>query len=238
MTGTSVRLGPPAPHPLPAERSPFHRSAPESGPIMRSPFSPASGRVSEELPLAARPAVISRARHFVRSIVTRWQLSDMADDVELLTSEVVTNAVQATEAAAASGHRSHLVVLRARLTREHLYVEVWDGVGIVWPTSSAPGGALPGEEDDIAECGRGLVLVESLSHAWGVLPGRPDGKVVWFSIALPRARRPVPLPTATTPAVARRAPGGHGGAHRGEAARSSGVGAGQADGLLDRGGHR
>ncbi|MEU8197706.1 ATP-binding protein [Microbispora amethystogenes] len=200
MTGTSVRLGPPAPHPLPAERSLFHRPAPEPGPIMQSPFSPASGHVSEELPLAACPAVISRARQFVRSILTRWQLSDMADDTELLTSEVVTNAVQAIQAATASGHRSHFVVMRARLTREHLYVEVWDGVGARRPT---PVGALPGEEDDIAECGRGLVLVELLSHAWGVVPGRQDGKVVWFSIALPHARRPVPVPLPmTTPAVA------------------------------------
>ncbi|MFI7033616.1 ATP-binding protein [Microbispora rosea] len=172
--------------------------------IMQSPFSPAYGRVSEELSLPAHPAAISRARHFIRSIVTRWQLSDVADDAELLTSEIVTNAVQAIQAAAVSDHRSHLVVVRARLTQKHLYVEVWDSVGTLWPISTPSDGTLPAKEDDIAECGRGLTLVELLSHAWGVIPGRRDGKVVWFSIALPRACQavPNPLPTATAPVVA------------------------------------
>ncbi|MCX4666431.1 ATP-binding protein [Streptomyces sp. NBC_01381] len=89
-------------------------------------------------------------------------------NLELLAGEVIANAVTHTEAPCA------VFVLR---TDRRVRVEVTD-VDAEFPT---PVRATPDDEG-----GRGLLLVQALSAAWG---RRPDsaGKTVWFEVAVASA---------------------------------------------------
>lgn len=71
-----------------------------------------------------------------------------------------------------------LILVRFTLCAAELRIEVHDaGEGL----PAAPTTAEPPDHD--AESGRGLFLVEHLSHRWGCLP-RPDGvgKSVWCTV--------------------------------------------------------
>jgi anti-sigma regulatory factor (Ser/Thr protein kinase) len=84
---------------------------------------------------------------------------------ELLTSELVTNALIHTEDGA---------VVTATVAPARLRVEVRDfTTGAFEPQASAP--------SDESTHGRGLVLVQSLADSWGVRTQGP-GKVVWFEL--------------------------------------------------------
>ena len=115
-------------------------------------------------------AQISEVRGELRDAVRRWGVGDLADTVELLTSELITNALV---------HTDRDALLTARLYREggpvgpaRLRVEV-DDESDLWPRRRTPG--------EQASSGRGLMLVEALSDAWGVDP-RGSGKRMWFEL--------------------------------------------------------
>ena len=120
-------------------------------------------------------ASISEVRGELRDAVRRWGVGELADTVELLTSELVTNALV---------HTDRDALLTARLFRDagtgpaRLRVEV-DDESDLWPKRRTPG--------EQASSGRGLMLVEALADAWGVDP-RGSGKRMWFELATgPRA---------------------------------------------------
>jgi anti-sigma regulatory factor (Ser/Thr protein kinase) len=92
----------------------------------------------------------------------------VADDVVLLASEVVTNAIMHT----ASGEDGTFTVVVHPLDAM-VRVEVHDG------GSETPPGIRPA--DDQAVSGRGLSIIESLATRWGHLGDR-DGRVVWFEV--------------------------------------------------------
>ncbi|MET9762502.1 ATP-binding SpoIIE family protein phosphatase [Streptomyces sp. NPDC006372] len=106
-----------------------------------------------------------RGRRLARRALQRWGLEELSDSVELLVSEVVTNAVR---------HASRPVTLRL-LRTEVLRCEVGD---------DAP--QLPRLRQARAtdEGGRGLHLVNRLARRWGATR-LSTGKVVWFEIARP-----------------------------------------------------
>ncbi|MFE7445198.1 SpoIIE family protein phosphatase [Streptomyces chartreusis] len=109
---------------------------------------------------------VSRTRRFLRDCLHEWGLGGMADEAELLASEVVTNALV---------HGDSDVDVRLRRYPDRLRLEVRDST----PTPAVPV-TIPREEDR-AEGGRGLLIVEALSRAWGNSPsGR--GKTVWFEM--------------------------------------------------------
>jgi serine/threonine-protein kinase RsbW len=91
-----------------------------------------------------------------------------ADDVILLASEVVTNAIVHT----ASGKDGTFTVVVHPLDGM-VRVEVHDC------GSETPPGIRPA--DDQAVSGRGLGMVESLATRWGHL-GDQNGRVVWFEV--------------------------------------------------------
>ena len=88
----------------------------------------------------------------------------MVDTVELLTSELVTNAV-------VHAHSASVVMLRVhdRMVR----VEVCDG------DASPPYLRTP---DGNAASGRGIAILEELAAEWGVDLIPDDGKRVWFEV--------------------------------------------------------
>ncbi|MGW0885347.1 ATP-binding protein [Streptomyces sp. NPDC002671] len=85
--------------------------------------------------------------------------------VELLASEVITNAVLH------SAGPCDVVVTR---TAEQLRVEVTDA------DPTLPSAVAAGTND---ENGRGLLLVDALADAWGMQP-ESEGKTTWFEIRL------------------------------------------------------
>ncbi|MGW0818398.1 ATP-binding protein [Streptomyces viridiviolaceus] len=107
---------------------------------------------------------VPEARRALRELLRQWGRPGRSEIAELLTSELVTNALV---------HTDDDAVLTATVGPRALRVEVRDFVGRL-PRPRAP---EPGESTD----GRGLVLVESLADAWGV-QAHGVGKSVWFEL--------------------------------------------------------
>jgi DNA-binding NarL/FixJ family response regulator len=123
--------------------------------------------------LSADTSSASHARRFVDQVLSQWHCEDLLDDVQLLVSELVTNAVV---------HAGSDVEVAVRLLSDSVRIEVVD---------RAPVAALkPSEPGDDDESGRGLLLVETLASAWGVEP-MEHGKSVWFEV--PRLDRSEPI---------------------------------------------
>lgn len=113
--------------------------------------------------LEPEDAAPGRARRLARRALARWDLEELTDSVELLISEVVTNAVRYAE---------RPVTLRL-LKTDVLRCEVGD---------DSPQLPRQRRARDTDEGGRGLFLVNRLARRWGAtrLSG---GKVVWFELA-------------------------------------------------------
>ncbi|WP_375061431.1 ATP-binding SpoIIE family protein phosphatase [Streptomyces carpaticus] len=123
------------------------------------------------LELEPRPESVRHARRLVRESLAGWDLTELEDAVELLVSEVVTNAVRYAERP-----------VSVRLLRtDVLRCEVDDDV------PRLPRLRQAGPYDEV---GRGLYLVQRLAHKWGAAR-LSTGKLVWFEMSLPAA-----LPTS------------------------------------------
>ncbi len=92
--------------------------------------------------------------------------SDLQETARLLTSELVTNALQ---------HGYGNIEMRLSVDPEALCVEVSDES----PDPPQPMEASPGSLS-----GRGVMLVEALASNWGVTEHAGDGKAVWFYLAI------------------------------------------------------
>lgn len=126
--------------------------------------------------LAALPSAVPWARLILRHMLREWQLEWLSDPALLLTSELVTNAVQAS--ARRPWHDPGtlpVIALSLRVTDTSLLTEVWD---------ASPGLPVLRAADLTGERGRGLLLVDFLADAWGHHTA-DDGKVVWCEVALP-----------------------------------------------------
>jgi anti-sigma regulatory factor (Ser/Thr protein kinase) len=109
---------------------------------------------------------VPEARHKIGTLVRDWNvpLSDeQVAEVELLSTEVITNAVRHTREACA---------VAVRWTGARVRVEV---------TDASPVRPKPRHGSPDAEGGRGLLLVDALAAAWGSTDD-PAGKVVWFEV--------------------------------------------------------
>jgi anti-sigma regulatory factor (Ser/Thr protein kinase) len=114
-------------------------------------------------------------------VLWEWGLDELAEAVEMVVSELVTNGVQASEGMAGSCCRGRWspgvppVRLWLCSDKERVLVQVWDG------NDRRPERK---EVDLEAVGGRGLLLVETLSAEWGTYaPERSSGKVVWALVA-------------------------------------------------------
>jgi anti-sigma regulatory factor (Ser/Thr protein kinase) len=133
--------------------------------------------LQSHLVLGALPSAVPCARLHARHILWEWGLQALTDPSELLVSELVTNAVHASEALTASRYAGRWAPGRPPVRlwlhghQQHIAIQVWDA------NNQLP---APQLADPDAESGRGLLLVESLSDAWGTYrPQQSSGKVVW-----------------------------------------------------------
>ncbi|MFI2199716.1 ATP-binding protein [Streptomyces sp. NPDC020192] len=113
----------------------------------------------------AHPASVRRARHAVAASLPHVLRPHLGDDLGLLTSELVTNAIRH----GACGEDGDLVEL-----------VLWPADGHYWLAVSDPGaGKLElARLDTDSESGRGLILVDSLATAWTVRPRSTRGTSV------------------------------------------------------------
>jgi len=142
-----------------------------------------SPAVSREMPwsrgshlaLAALPTAVPCARLHVRSVAHEWGLAELADTAELLASELVTNAVQASERLRTGADLAIIPVVRIWLVSDQisLVIHVWDD------SDEIP---VRQESDPEDERGRGLILVDTLSKEWGSYR-KAEGKVVWVLVS-------------------------------------------------------
>ncbi|MFF5551016.1 ATP-binding protein [Streptomyces olivaceoviridis] len=138
------------------------------------PLDPAAVSDAASCALPARFEAVREARRFTRCTLEQWDVGDRFDDICLVVSELVTNALRHAVPAAPRGGAVHPPV-RLHLMRwtERLVCAVRD------PSHESP---APRESEDFsAESGRGLFLVDSFADSWGWHPlaGTLDGKVVW-----------------------------------------------------------
>lgn len=141
--------------------------------------------------LSSHYEAVGTAREFTHSTLSSWQLPRYRDDVTLVVSELVTNALR------------HGVPLPGRYGEApvRLHLMRWASslvCAVRDPSQRAPITAgsmgcgtspLADFADDNAESGRGLFLVEAFSDSWGweTVEDSPAGKVVWALFRLPSA---------------------------------------------------
>lgn len=118
---------------------------------------------SHETVLAAEPASASKARDFVCEHLVAHDLLYLVEDVRLVASELVTNAM-------VHARTPFVVTLSERDGVVRLAIR--DG------STSVPVRTTPQVMD---MGGRGLMLVELLSHEWGASTDGSGSKSVWAS---------------------------------------------------------
>ncbi|MBB6417927.1 SpoIIE family protein phosphatase/ATP-binding protein [Streptomyces sp. AK010] len=121
------------------------------------------------------PAAVSGMREAVSQRLDAWGLSEFGFAMELILSELITNAI-----------RYGAGPIHVRLIRDRtLICEVADG------SSTSPHLRYAATTD---EGGRGLFLVSQMAERWGTRY-TPQGKVIWAEQALPEVmQQPVPGP--------------------------------------------
>jgi anti-sigma regulatory factor (Ser/Thr protein kinase) len=125
---------------------------------------------SRDIDLDDQPASASQARAFVRRHLVEHGLAYLSEDVELVVSELATNAMVHAQTA----FRVSLYAFE-----ETLLLEVEDG---------SQSGPVQGHADTLDPHGRGLTIVDLVCRDWG-MDALPDGgKSVWAEFTLAERR--------------------------------------------------
>lgn len=123
------------------------------------------------LELAALPTAAACGRVHTKEVLWEWKLDQLADDAETLVSELLSNAIKASQSAQGAG----LVALWLLADRERLVIEVWD---------QDPNDPRPRQVDHESEHGRGFMVIEALSNRWGYRRVSASLKVVWCELVI------------------------------------------------------
>jgi hypothetical protein len=129
--------------------------------------------------LAGDIQAAGEARQFTRTTLRDWDLTRLADSVTVIVSEMLSNAMRHGMARPSPDHvPSHRPVWLGLLRQ---------GVGVLC-TVSDPSTEVPvlREPDFLAESGRGLHLIDSLSESWGWTTPDHAGKSVWAMVSAGR----------------------------------------------------
>ena len=134
---------------------------------------------------------VGTARDFCLSTMRRWGVTDRQDDVAVVVSELLTNALRHAVPQAgpppgsadgpAGGTGRGRWPVRIGLVQPGQFVLC----AVADPSPRPP---QPKEPDYLAESGRGLHVIDALSDRWGSTVPTEAGKVVWalFSVRLDR----------------------------------------------------
>jgi anti-sigma regulatory factor (Ser/Thr protein kinase) len=109
---------------------------------------------------------VRAARRFATATLEQWCVEDLTDTIALVVSELSSNAVVHAG--------SRFTVTLSRLP---------DGVLVRVNDTSVVRPALTGPAPASATRGRGLLLVEAVTAAWGATSDDAGGKAVWALVA-------------------------------------------------------
>ena len=117
-----------------------------------------------------RPRAVGAAREISTALLLEWRMEYLSDDVVVVVSELVTNAVRHGGPLAVTRQCEPGIQLSLMRSGSEFICAVRDG-----------GDHLPSrrEADLTVEGGRGLALVSAFAREWGVIPTPPGGKFVW-----------------------------------------------------------
>jgi anti-sigma regulatory factor (Ser/Thr protein kinase) len=123
-------------------------------------------RAMVELPL--RPESAAAARRLVSDVLTAWQLPELIPDVQLVATELISNAVK---------HAPVFDTVELELIRNEgtVRVHVNDGSALRPMLRAAPYDQTTG---------RGLRIIGAIAARWGV-ENRKGGKLVWAEVSRP-----------------------------------------------------
>jgi hypothetical protein len=156
-----------------------------------------SSRIARRTP-AADASSVCAARGFTVATLRHWGAADRCEDVAVVVSELLTNALRhAVPRADGTLPRADGTVPRANGTQPRSAETGSRSAGprrrwpirlgllqcgpcvlcaVADPSESAPAQAKPGE---LAETGRGLEVIGALSDSWGYITASDLGKIVW-----------------------------------------------------------
>jgi anti-sigma regulatory factor (Ser/Thr protein kinase) len=148
----------------------------------------------QHLPLVAGRNVVRFARHMAVFTACGWGCEQIADTVELVVSELVTNAVDAAIAIGlkddpypwevTSGHRIDLTMRQHEKGIDILVEDRLPGIPrFKSNTSATESTGLVAALAQLEEHSRGLLLIATLATQWGSTPQSGGGKVVWCTLA-------------------------------------------------------
>jgi len=124
-----------------------------------------------ELVLGAFRSAVPCARKHAQQMLWEWGKASLAEDAELVVSELMTNAVLASEALRDSRPDPPIVQMWLSARDERVLIQVWDA------SEQMPHRREPDPE---ADGGRGLSIVEAFSTSCGVYElADGAGKIVW-----------------------------------------------------------
>jgi len=161
---------PPSPQPGPSGWTCFPRVA------IRTP-GPDAGAVRE-------------ARGFTIGTLQRWGVWDRSDDIALVVSELLTNALR--HALPGPGEPRLRRPVRVGLLQPGPCVLC----AVADPSRHPP---VPKEPSCLAESGRGLQVIDRLADTWGYAPLCDTGKVVWAVLSVKPAATGIRLRLADGP---------------------------------------
>lgn len=110
---------------------------------------------------AADPASVRMTRLWVSQRLLDHDLAYLVDDLQLVVSELATNAMM---------HAETPFVVTLRAFKASVRLEVLDGV---------QSGPVRRTAQILETSGRGVAIVDTLSRAWGVTGNPSGGKSVW-----------------------------------------------------------
>lgn len=134
--------------------------------VMTRPTAVGPPGYTETLP--CEPETARRARSLVSVALNTWGIAELAEAGTLIVSELVGNAVRHTSC--------RLIRVSVRRITDDLV-----RIGVTDKSHALPKMDLVADGD---ETGRGLVLVDALSHRWGY-DEMCWGKTVWAELAVP-----------------------------------------------------
>ncbi|QNS05562.1 ATP-binding protein [Streptomyces xanthii] len=140
------------------------------------PLDPSAVSSAASCALPARYEAVRSAREFSRRTLGDWDVPERFDDICLVVSELVTNALRHALPADTPYDQDPPVRLHLMRWASRVVCAVRD------PSNDSPVAREADVcEDFSAESGRGLFLVDSFSDSWGWHPmaGALSGKVVW-----------------------------------------------------------
>jgi anti-sigma regulatory factor (Ser/Thr protein kinase) len=144
-----------------------------------APLGGATGAALHEWPLVSAlefgslPTAVGSARAHTRTILAEWGLAALIADAEMLVSELLTNALEASWRL----DDRPPIALRLLANRNRLLIEAWD-------QDTGPCDLHLQEPRSDEDHGRGLMVVAALSHRWGVRWASLSHKVVWAELVV------------------------------------------------------